>query len=81
MIQLSSYTDEEKLQIAKRHLFPKQLAEHGLKKSAVRISDDVPGRHPGLHRNPVCACWSGGWLPSAGRRICACWRALSSGLP
>ena len=41
VIQLSSYTDEEKLQIAKRHLFPKQLAEHGLKKSAVRISDDV----------------------------------------
>ena len=27
VIQLSSYTDEEKLQIAKRHLFPKQLAE------------------------------------------------------
>ena len=41
VIQLSSYTDEEKLQIAKRHLFPEQLAEHGLKKSAVRISDDV----------------------------------------
>ena len=41
VIQLSSYTDEEKLQIAKRHLFPKQLAEHGLKKSALRLSDDV----------------------------------------
>ena len=41
VIRLSSYTDEEKLQIAKRHLLPKQLAEHGLKKSAVRISDDV----------------------------------------
>ena len=41
VIELSSYTDEEKLQIAKRHLFPKQLAEHGLKKSAVRMSDDV----------------------------------------
>ena len=35
VIQLSSYTDEEKLQIAKRHLLPKQLAEHGLKKGAV----------------------------------------------
>ena len=41
VIQLNSYTDEEKLQIAKRHLFPKQLAEHGLKKGSVRISDDV----------------------------------------
>ena len=41
VIQLSSYTDEEKLQIARRHLLPKQLEEHGLKKGSVRISDDV----------------------------------------
>ena len=41
VIQLGSYTDEEKLQIAKRHLLPKQLTEHGLKKGTVRISDDV----------------------------------------
>ena len=77
IIQLNSYTDEEKLQIAKRPLFPKQLAEHGLKKGSVRMSDDVY-RAPG---NPVCACWSGGWLPSAARRICACWRELSSASP
>ncbi len=76
VIQLSSYTDEEKLQIAKRHLFPKQLAEHGLKKSAVRISDDVlPGRHPGLHPGIRCApagaaagCHlpEGGYAPAGG---------------
>ena len=41
LIRLSSYTDEEKLQIAKRHLLPKQLEEHGLKKTNIRISDDV----------------------------------------
>ena len=41
VIRLSSYTDEEKLQIAKLHLLPKQLAEHGLKKSMLRISDDT----------------------------------------
>ncbi|MEG1987775.1 MAG: S16 family serine protease, partial [Oscillibacter sp.] len=41
VIQLGSYTDEEKLQIAKRHLLPKQLREHGLKKSALRIEDDT----------------------------------------
>ena len=41
VIELGSYTDEEKLMIAKQHLLPKQLAEHGLKKGAVRISDDV----------------------------------------
>ena len=41
VIELSSYTDEEKLQIAKRHLFPKQLKEHGLTKSQLRISDEA----------------------------------------
>lgn len=41
VIQLSSYTDEEKVQIARRHLLPKQMEEHGLKKGSVRVSDDV----------------------------------------
>lgn len=41
VIQLSSYTDEEKVQIAKRHLLPKQMEEHGLKKGTIRMSDDV----------------------------------------
>ena len=40
IIELSSYTDEEKLMIAKNHLIPKQLDKHGLKKSQVRVSDD-----------------------------------------
>ena len=39
IIELTSYTDEEKLQIAKRYLLPKQMKEHGLKKSALRVSD------------------------------------------
>ena len=41
IIELSSYTDEEKIQIAKRHLLPKQLKAHGLKKNNIKISDDV----------------------------------------
>ena len=41
VIQLTSYTDEEKVQIARRHLLSKQMREHGLKKSALRLSDDV----------------------------------------
>ena len=41
VIRLSSYTDEEKGEIARRHLLPKQLAEHGLKKSSLRVGDDV----------------------------------------
>jgi len=41
VIELSSYTDEEKLRIAKDHLLPKQLEKHGLKKAQVRVSDDA----------------------------------------
>ncbi len=40
IIELGSYTDEEKLMIAKNHLFPKQLKKHGIKKSQLRITDD-----------------------------------------
>ena len=39
VIELSSYTDEEKLEIAKRHLLPKQLKEHGLKRTQLHVSD------------------------------------------
>jgi len=41
IIELGSYTDEEKLMIAKNHLIPKQLQKHGLKKSQLRITDDA----------------------------------------
>ena len=41
IINVSSYTDEEKLQIAKRHLIGKQAKEHGLDKKQVRIPDAV----------------------------------------
>ena len=41
VIELTSYTDEEKLQIAKRYLVPKQLKKHGLKKTQLRLSDDA----------------------------------------
>ena len=41
VIELSSYTDEEKLQIAKNHLLPKQMKEHGLKKGSLRIDEET----------------------------------------
>lgn len=41
IIELGSYTDEEKLMIGKNHLLPKQMAKHGLKKTQLRLSDDV----------------------------------------
>ena len=41
VIELATYTKHEKLSIAKNHLVPKQLSRHGLKKRALRISDDA----------------------------------------
>ncbi|MBR5514380.1 MAG: endopeptidase La [Ruminococcus sp.] len=41
LIELPSYTAEEKFHIAKDHLIPKQLKEHGLKGTQLKISDDA----------------------------------------
>ncbi|MDK2861282.1 MAG: ATP-dependent Lon protease [Thermodesulfobacterium sp.] len=41
VIYLSGYTYQEKLEIAKRHILPKLLKEHGLKKNILKISDEV----------------------------------------
>ncbi len=39
IIEISGYTAEEKLQIAKRYLLPKKLKEHGLEPAALSVSD------------------------------------------
>ncbi len=41
VIEVPSYTEEEKLEIAKRHLLPKQMKEHGLTSGSVRMNDRV----------------------------------------
>ena len=41
VIELSSYTREEKFHIAKEHLIPKQLAKHGLNGNQLRINDSA----------------------------------------
>ena len=41
IIELGSYTDEEKLMIARNHLIPKQMEKHGLKKSQLKITDEA----------------------------------------
>lgn len=41
IIELSSYTDEEKLSIAKNYLLPKQRKKHGLKAAQLKLSDDA----------------------------------------
>ncbi|MFL5958862.1 MAG: endopeptidase La [Gaiellaceae bacterium] len=40
-IQLSGYTEEEKLGIAKRYLVPRQVAEHGLERDGITIGERV----------------------------------------
>lgn len=41
VIELTSYTAEEKFHIAREHLIPKQIKENGLKASQIKISDDA----------------------------------------
>jgi ATP-dependent Lon protease len=38
IVQVSGYTIEEKYQIAKKHLIPKQIKEHGLKRNITKIN-------------------------------------------
>lgn len=41
IIELQGYSTEEKIEIAKDHLIPQQLSDHGLKANQVKLSDEV----------------------------------------
>ena len=41
VIRLSGYTEDEKLNIAKRHLLPKQIERNGLKKKEITVEDSA----------------------------------------
>lgn len=41
VIEFSSYLEEEKIEIARQHLIPKQLEEHGLVDMNIRFDDDA----------------------------------------
>jgi ATP-dependent Lon protease len=43
IIDITGYTLEEKIQIAKNHLVPKQIEEHGMKKKQLRFTEEVLG--------------------------------------
>ena len=49
VIELTSYTDEEKLSIAKNYLLPKQRKKHGLKATQLKVSDDAVREIIGLY--------------------------------
>jgi len=44
VIEIPGYTFEEKREIARRHLVPKQLKEHGLEGDHTRLADDTLGK-------------------------------------
>jgi ATP-dependent Lon protease len=44
VIELPGYTERDKLVIARRHLVPKQLSDHGLTEADVEITDDALDR-------------------------------------
>ena len=44
VIELPGYTENEKLNIARKYLIPRQLSEHGLSKTRLTIKDDAVGR-------------------------------------
>lgn len=44
IIQLSGYTEEEKIEIARRHLVPKQIEENGLKKRDIKFDKKALAR-------------------------------------
>jgi ATP-dependent Lon protease len=39
IIDISGYTMEEKVQIGKKHLLPKQKEEHGLENKTINVTD------------------------------------------
>ena len=41
VIELSSYTDEEKVQIARRYLLPKEMKEHGISRRSLIVTDQA----------------------------------------
>ena len=41
IIRLEGYTEDEKVEIAKRHLIPKQMEAHGLKPDELTLTDDA----------------------------------------
>ena len=50
IIRLEGYTEDEKVEIAQRHLIPKQMEAHGLKPEEMVFAEDGPARdHPPLH--------------------------------
>lgn len=73
VIELSSYTDEEKVQIAKEHLLPKQRKKHGLRANQLRVED-------GAIREMIRAYTRESGVRQLERQIAAACRKAASGI-
>lgn len=78
IIEIPSYTDEEKVQIAQRHLLPKERQAHGLTASSLRVDESAIRRgHRALHaRERRALAWSVSSARSAARRQCSLLQAM-----
>ncbi len=56
IIRIPGYTEDEKVEIAKRHLIPKQMKAHGLKDEEWKITDDGSARSDPLLHAAKRAC-------------------------
>ena len=70
VIELGSYTDEEKLDIAREHLLPKQLKENGIRRGQLRL-DEMCIRDRYRTWLSSIRRWRRGGIPSH------CWRIFS----
>jgi ATP-dependent Lon protease len=68
VIEIDGYTELEKIEIAKRHLLPKQLTAPGLAAQHIEISDKVLPRSSATTREAGVAIWNGNWRRPAARR-------------
>jgi ATP-dependent Lon protease len=56
IIRIAGYTEDEKLEIAKRHLLPKAIKEHALQPKEFSVSDNGdPGGYPAVHPRSGCS--------------------------
>ena len=74
VIRLAGYTEDEKLEIARRHLVPKQLDEHGLNPEHLRVHRRGAARRSSTRTPARRAC---GTSSARSRRSRARWRARS----
>lgn len=59
IIEITSYTENEKIHIAEEHLIPKQLEKNGLKPGSLHSADMRSGRWPAIiRRRPGYVSWS-----------------------